>query len=75
MKNGFQIYDADTHVSPAAELAFRQLHRRLVQEAAQQHRVEVEGEIDRDPHPRRVAEIGYELVPGGIGPGRLPQFR
>jgi hypothetical protein len=36
--------DAD----PAAELALGELHRRLVQHAAQQHGVEIGGEVHRD---------------------------
>jgi hypothetical protein len=68
-------FDQPPDADPAAELAFRQLHRRLVQQAAQQHRIEVEREIDRDPDPRRIAEIGNAPMPGGIGAGRLLQLR
>ena len=48
-----QAPDADA----AAELALGKLHRRFVQQAAQQHRVEIGGEIDRDA--------------GAVGPGQI----
>ena len=38
--------DADT----AAELALGELHRRLVEQAAQQHGVEIGGEVHGDAH-------------------------
>ena len=66
--------DQPPDADPATELALCQLHRRLVQQPPQQHRVEIEGEIDRDPHPRRPAEIGDVAVPSGIGPGGLLQL-
>jgi hypothetical protein len=41
-----QAPDAD----PPAELALGELHRRLVQHAAQQHGVEIRGEVHRDAY-------------------------
>src|SRR5208283_323413 len=68
-------FDQPPNADPAAELALCQLHRRLVQQAAQQHRIEVEREVDRDTDPRRVAKVWNPPVPGSIGPSRLLQFR
>ena len=38
------------HADAAAELPFRELHGRFVQQPAQQHRVEIGGEVDGDAH-------------------------
>ena len=52
--------DADA----AAELALGKLHRRLVQQASQQHGIEIGGEVDRDPRARR-ARSGRRCA-GGV---------
>ena len=66
--------DQPPNPDPATELALGELHWRLVQQAAQQHRVEIEREIDRDPHTRRPAEIANPPMPGSMGPGGLLQL-
>ena len=56
---GVEQLDQAPDADPAAELALRQLQRRLVQEAAQQHGVEVGREVDRDPRaigPRQIVD-------------------
>jgi hypothetical protein len=39
--------DAD----PSAEFTLRELHWRLIEQPAQQHRVEIAGEVDRNADP------------------------
>src|SRR5215469_7166490 len=63
--------DADT----SAKFAFRELHWRLIEEPAQQHRVEIAGEVDRNADPFRPGEALDELVAAGVSVRRAPQFR
>ena len=62
-----QAPDADA----AAELALGELHRRLVQHAAQQHGVEIRGEVHRDARALRpgafLDDAMARAVVGGLG--------
>jgi hypothetical protein len=63
--------DADA----SAEFAFRELHWRLIEQPAQQHRVEIAGEVDRHADPFWPGEVWDELVAGGVSVRHTPQFR
>ncbi|MCQ0003487.1 hypothetical protein [Actinomadura madurae] len=56
------------HADAAAELALRQLHRRLVEQAPQQHRIEVGGEVDGNPRAVRPARLRDHFVALGLRP-------
>src|SRR5713226_8360280 len=63
--------DAD----PSAEFALCELHWRLIEQPAQQHRVEIAGEVHRNADPLGPGEVLNELVAGGVSVGRASQFR
>ena len=58
-----QAPDADA----ATELALGKLHRRFVQQAAQQHSVEIGGEVDRDTGAVGPGQVGDTLMAAVMG--------
>jgi len=66
--------DEPPDTDPSAEFALRELHRRLVEQPAQQHRVEIASEVHRDADPLGPGEVGDELVAGGVSLRRATQF-
>jgi hypothetical protein len=60
--------------NPAAEFALCELHGRLIEQPAQQHRIEIAGKVDGDADPLGPGEVRDELVAGGVGVRRTPQF-
>ena len=62
--------DEPPDADPPAEFALCELHRRLIEQPAQQHRVEIAGEVHRDAHPFGPGEVRDELVASGIRVGR-----
>ena len=62
-----QAPDADA----AAELPFRELHRRLIRKPPGQHGIEIQGEIHRHPYSGRKNEVRDRkmprLIPKGCG--------
>src|SRR5499427_8434059 len=67
--------DEPPNPDPSAEFALRELHWRLIEQPAQQHRVEIAGEVDRNADPFWPSELRDELVPDGVSVRRASQFR
>ena len=62
--------DAD----PSAEFALGKLHGRLIEQPAQQHRIEIAGKVDGDADPLGPGEVRDKLVAGRVGVRHTPQF-
>ena len=76
MKNGFRVYDSDTHVNPAAEVLDKYVdpgfRPRLAELEA--YRLPVgQGAVAGvgGTHNYRVGTKYYRRVPGGAGPARI----
>ena len=67
--------DEPPDADPSAEFALCELHWRLIEQPAQQHRVEIAGEVHRNADPLGPGEVLDELVAGGVSIGRASQFR
>jgi hypothetical protein len=67
--------DEPPDADPPTELAFRKLHWGLIEQPAQQHRVKIAGEVDRNADAFWPGQVWDELVAGGIGFCHAPQFR
>jgi hypothetical protein len=67
--------DEPPDADPPAEFALCELHWRLIEQPAQQHRIEVAREVHRNTHAFRPGEILDELVASGVRVGRTSQFR
>src|SRR5438067_2407315 len=61
--------DEPPDADPSAEFALCELHWRLIEQPAQQHRVEIAGEVHRDADPLGPDEVLDELVAGGVSIG------
>ncbi len=75
--NAVRIEQLDEPPDPdaSAEFALGELHRRFMEQPAQQHRVEIAGEVDRNADPFWPGEVRDELVSCGVSVRRAPQFR
>src|SRR6266849_830332 len=67
--------DEPPDADPSAEFALCELHWRLIKQPAQQHRVEIAGEVDRNADTFGPCEVRDELVAGGVSGRRALQFR